>query len=53
MGKISLKQAAELTGFSVDYLRRLAKSGELPASRRGKRLIVVDPADLALLDRPL
>ncbi|PHV64631.1 hypothetical protein CSW57_22800 [Williamsia muralis] len=51
--KLTLKQAAERTGFSVEHLRRLAKSGDLPASRRGKRLIVVDQADLAALDKPL
>ncbi len=51
--KVPLKEAAELTGFSVSQLRTLIRTGVLPASRRGVKLLVIDRTDLAALDTPI
>jgi excisionase family DNA binding protein len=34
---VSLAEAASYSGYSKDHLRRLARAGELPVTRRGRR----------------
>jgi excisionase family DNA binding protein len=48
---LSLQQAALIYGVSVDTLRRRIRTGKLPASRFGVRLIRVRIEDLDLLYR--
>ena len=36
---LSLDTAARASGFNADHLRRLVRSGKLPAQRRGRRLL--------------
>src|SRR2546425_5190523 len=36
--EVTLQEAAELSGYSGDHLRRLARDGVLNAHRRGRRL---------------
>ena len=50
---VSLQQAAQLVGVSVDTLRRRIRSGELPAYRFGERLIKIRVEDLDNLVRPI
>jgi len=49
--RITLEQVAELRGVSTKTVRRWVAAGWLPAYRTGPRLLRVDPADLALLER--
>jgi excisionase family DNA binding protein len=50
---LSLQQAALIYGVSVDTLRRRIRTGKLPASRFGVRLIRVRIEDLERLSRPI
>jgi excisionase family DNA binding protein len=50
---LSLQQAALTYGISVDTLRRRIRTGKLPASRFGVRLIRVRIEDLDRLYRPI
>jgi len=50
---LSLQQAADIYGVSVDTLRRRVVSGDLPASRLGRRLIRVRVEDLDHMFRPI
>lgn len=50
---LRLLEAAEYTGLSVVTLRRRISDGSLPAKRQGRRLIVVDIADLDRLLTPI
>ncbi len=50
---LSLQQAAQLLGVSVDTIRRRIAAGVLPASRCGARLIRVRAADLESVLRPI
>ncbi|HEV2672717.1 MAG TPA: helix-turn-helix domain-containing protein [Gemmatimonadales bacterium] len=36
--ELTLQQAAEASGYSSDHLRRLVRTGRVPAQRRGRRL---------------
>jgi|GraSoiStandDraft_10_1057309.scaffolds.fasta_scaffold58526_2 hypothetical protein len=36
--ELTLQEAAEASGYSADHLRRLARTGRVPARRRGRRL---------------
>lgn len=51
--RLTLKQASEYSGFSTEKLREFIRDGQLPAWRRGNRLIVVDQAGLDNLDQPI
>ena len=37
---LALADASELSGYSVDHLRRLHREGALPGERRGRRLFI-------------
>jgi len=50
---LSLQQAADIYGVSVDTLRRRVVTGDLPASRLGRRLIRVRVEDLDHMFRPI
>lgn len=50
---ISIADAAELRGVCPKTIRRWVAAGILPAYRTGPRLVRIDPADLARLDRRL
>lgn len=50
---LSLQQAAQLLGVSVDTIRRRIAAGVLPASRCGARLIRVRAADLESVLHPI
>jgi len=50
---LSLQQAAVIYGVSVDTLRRRIRTGKLPASRFGVRLIRVRAEDVDRLYRPI
>lgn len=50
---VSLQQAAQLVGVSVDTLRRRIRAGKLPAYRFGERLIKIRVEDLDNLVRPI
>jgi len=50
---LSLQQAADIYGVSVDTLRRRVITGDLPASRLGRRLIRVRIEDLDHMFRPI
>ena len=50
---LSLQQAADLLGVSVDTIRRRIAAGVLPAFRCGARLIRVRAADLDSVFRPI
>ncbi|MGV9864542.1 excisionase family DNA-binding protein [Rhodococcus koreensis] len=49
MSLITLREAAERTGFSADHLRRRVHAGELTGYRHGKRLILVDSDEIDAL----
>ena len=36
--RLTLDEAADESGYSADHLRRLARTGKLPHSKRGRRL---------------
>ncbi len=48
---LSVPLAAARLGVSAPTVRRWVRSGELPAVRRGAR-VLIDPADLARFVRP-
>ena len=48
---VSLAQAADILGISVQTLRRRVAAGELPAFRTGRRIIRVRVTDLERLLR--
>ena len=50
---LSLQQAAHIYGVSVDTLRRRVMTGDLPASRLGRRIIRVRVEDLNYIFRPI
>jgi excisionase family DNA binding protein len=50
---LSLQQAANIYGVSVDTLRRRVVTGDLPASRLGRRIIRVRVEDLNHMFRPI
>lgn len=50
---LSLQQAAHIYGVSVDTLRRRVVTGDLPASRLGRRIIRVRVEDLDRMFRPI
>ncbi len=50
---LSLQQAANVYGISVDTLRRSISTGQLPAARFGPRLIRVRIRDLERQFRPI
>ena len=50
---LSLQQAAQLLGVSVDTIRRRIAAGVLPASRCGARLIRVRATDLESVLHPI
>ncbi len=37
---LALAEASELSGYSVDHLRRLHRDGAFPGERRGRRLFI-------------
>ncbi|WAM13935.1 helix-turn-helix transcriptional regulator [Rhodococcus sp. JS3073] len=49
MPLITLREAAERTGFTTDHLRKRVHAGELTGFRRGKRLILVDSDEIDAL----
>ena len=51
--RISLQDAAEILGASVDTVRRRIADGSLPAERMGPRLIRVYRDDVEALMRPI
>ncbi len=51
--RISIAQAAEQYDVSPTTIRRLISRGDLPVCRFGRKLIRIDPADLANLMRPV
>lgn len=53
MTRISIREAADLLGVSVDTIRRRIADGSLPAERVGPRLLRVDPADVKALAQPV
>ena len=50
---VSLQEAAALYCISVDTVRRRISSGDLPASRCGRRIVRVRVDDLDRLFRPI
>lgn len=51
--RISLQDAADILGVSVDTVRRRIADGSLPAERVGARLIRVRRTDVEALLRPV
>lgn len=49
MPLITIRDAAEQTGFTAEHLRRLVRAGDLTGYRRGKRLILVDSDEIDAL----
>ena len=43
MYSMNTEQAAEYIGIGVNRLRKLAKAGEIPAARHGRRLVFYRP----------
>lgn len=49
----TIADVAEYLGISVETTRRMIARGELRAYRYGKRLVRIDPADVAAMARPI
>jgi excisionase family DNA binding protein len=50
---ISIERAAEFLGVTTRTVRQWISTGELPASRLGKRIIRIDYEDLRLFCKPI
>lgn len=51
MALITLRDASERCGLTVDTLRRWIANGSLAASRRGPKILVVEETDLDALTK--
>ncbi|GAA2068490.1 helix-turn-helix domain-containing protein [Williamsia deligens] len=52
MTYMTLREASVATGLSIGTLRNYIRSGRLPASRRGPKILVVSTTDVENLTVP-